>query len=162
MIQKQSWKITDEFWEEVKDLIPERLRDPNKEYKRATGGGRKPMEARKILEAIFYVLRTGIQWKALPKEKFGASSSIHRYFTAWCNVGVFENMWKAGLERYNEIQGIDWEWLSIDGSMSKAPLAKESVGANPTDRGKKWEQKTHPRRRQRSTAISSSNRRKSS
>ncbi|WP_373844529.1 transposase [Clostridium sp.] len=32
------------------------------------------MESRKILEAIFYVLRTGIQWKALPKEKFGASS----------------------------------------------------------------------------------------
>ncbi|MFL0197805.1 hypothetical protein ACJDU8_19870 [Clostridium sp. WILCCON 0269] len=31
-------------------------------------------------------------------------------------------------ERYNEIQGIDWEWLGIDGSMNKAPLAKESVG----------------------------------
>ena len=55
---------------------------------------------------------------------------------AWCKAGVFENMWKLGLERYNEIQGIDWEWLSIDGSMNKAPLAKESVGANPTDRGK--------------------------
>lgn len=115
------------------------------------------MDPRKILEAIFYVLRTGIQWKALPKEKFGASSSIHLYFTAWCEAEVFENMWKAGLERYNEIQGIDWEWLSIDGSMSKAPLAKESVGANPTDRGKKWEQKTHPRRRQRSAIISGGN-----
>ncbi|APM37733.1 transposase [Clostridium kluyveri] len=34
------------------------------------------------LEAILYVLRTGVQWKALPKEKFGASSSIHRYFMA--------------------------------------------------------------------------------
>ncbi|WP_373844616.1 hypothetical protein [Clostridium sp.] len=42
-------------------------------------------------------------------------------------------MWKSGLEKYNEIQGIDWEWLSIDGSMNKVPLAKESVGANPTD-----------------------------
>ncbi|WP_373844886.1 hypothetical protein [Clostridium sp.] len=50
-------------------------------------------------------------------------------------------MWKLGLERYNEIQGIDWEWLSIDGSMNKAPLAKESVGANPTDRGKNGSKK---------------------
>jgi hypothetical protein len=33
MIQTKSWKITDEFWEEVKDLIPEKQRDPNKEYK---------------------------------------------------------------------------------------------------------------------------------
>ena len=162
MIQKQSWEITDEFWEEVKNLIPEKQRDPNKEYKRAAGAGRKPMESRKVLEAIFYVLRTGIQWKALPKEKFGASSSIHRYFMAWCKAGVFENMWKLGLERYNEIQGIDWEWLSIDGSMNKDPLAKESVGANPTDQGKKWEQKSHSRRRQRSTVISSSNGGKSS
>jgi len=38
------------------------------------------MEPRNILEGILYVLRTGIQWKALPKEKFGASSSIHQYF----------------------------------------------------------------------------------
>ena len=99
------------------------------------------MESRKILEAIFYVLRTGIQWKALSKEKFGVSSSIHRYFMAWCKAGVFENMWKLGLERYNKIQGIDWEWLSIDGSMNKAALAKESVGANPTDRGKNGSKK---------------------
>ena len=48
MIQKQSWEITDEFWEEVKNLLPEKQRDPNKEYKRAAGAGRKPMESRKI------------------------------------------------------------------------------------------------------------------
>lgn len=139
MIQKKSWEITDEFWEEVKDLIPQNQRDPNKKYKRASGAGRPAMNPRKVLEGIFYVLRTGIQWKALPKEKFGASSSIHRYFRAWCEAGVFEEIWKKGLEKYDEIEGIDWEWLSIDGSMTKAPLAQESVGANPTDRGKKWD-----------------------
>ncbi|WP_333861105.1 transposase [Clostridium sp.] len=103
MIQKQSWEITDEFWEEVKNLIPEKQRDPNKEYKRAAGAGRKPMESRKILEAIFYVLRTGIQWKALPKEKFGASSSIHRYFMAWCKAGVFENRQKISPNAFIEL-----------------------------------------------------------
>ena len=59
MIQTKSWKITDEFWEEVKDLIPEKQRDPNKEYKWAAGGDRPPMDSRKVLETIFYVLRTG-------------------------------------------------------------------------------------------------------
>jgi len=134
----------------VKHLIPTRKRDESKEYKRKFGGGRKPIEARKVLEAIFYVLRTGIQWKALPKE-FGSSSAIHRYFQFWCKEGFFEAIWLAGLEKYDEIQGIDWTWLSGDGCMTKAPLAQEAVGNNPTDRGKKREQTTYPCRRQRSS-----------
>ena len=156
MQQNKSWEITDEFWDEIKHLIPQKQRSTEKEYKRKVGGGRKPIEPRKVLEAIFYVLRTGIQWKALPKE-WGASSAIHRYFQFWCEQGFFEAMWLLGLERYDEIKGIDWTWLSADGSMSKAPLALESVGKNPTDRGKKREQKTYPRRRQRRTAGASHN-----
>ena len=38
---------------------------------------------------------------------------------------------------YDELEGITWEWQSLDGAMVKAPLALESVGRNPTDRGKK-------------------------
>jgi transposase len=39
------------------------------------------------LEGIFYVLRTGIQWKALPKE-YGVASSIHQYFSEWAQADV--------------------------------------------------------------------------
>ena len=42
-----------------------------------------------------------------------------------------------GLSEYGDMEGIAWEWQSIDGSMNKAPLAQESSGRNPTDRGKK-------------------------
>jgi len=35
------------------------------------------------------------------------------------------------------MEGIAWEWQSIDGCMNKAPMAQESSGRNPTDRGKK-------------------------
>jgi transposase len=76
MIQKKSWEITDEFWNTVKDLIPKTQRDPNKTYKRSPGACRPPLEPRKNLEAIFYVMRTGIQWEALPKEQFGSASAI--------------------------------------------------------------------------------------
>lgn len=82
----QSWTISDELWNEIKDEIPQKERDPEKVYKHKPGQGRKPMDARKALEGIFYVLRTGCQWKALPKE-FGSSSSIHRYFQAWTKAG---------------------------------------------------------------------------
>ena len=57
-------------------------------YKRKPGEGRKPLDKRKVLEGIFYVLRTGCQWKALPKE-YGASSSVHDYFREWSEAGFF-------------------------------------------------------------------------
>ena len=62
------------------------------------------MEPRKALEAVFYVLRTGIQWKALPKA-FGPSSAVHRHFRFRCEKGFFQAFWAAELEKYDEIQG---------------------------------------------------------
>lgn len=106
-----------------------------KTYKRKPGGGRKPPDKRKIAEGIFYVLRTGCQWKAVPTE-YGKGSNIHRYLQEWTNAGFFETIWALGLERYDELEGLGWEWQSLDGCMTKAPLARESVGRNPTDRGK--------------------------
>jgi transposase len=86
-----------------------------------------------------YVLRTGIQWKALPTERFGSASAIHRYFLQWQAAGFFERLWREGLMEYDELHSIAWTWQSLDGSLTKAPLAQEAVGPNPTDRGKKWE-----------------------
>jgi len=136
----KSWTISDELWEILKDDIPERHRHDDKEYKRRPGGGRKPLPKRQVLEGIFYVLRTGCQWKAVPKE-YGAGSSIHTYFQEWTKAGFFEKIWAKGLEKYDELEGIGWEWQSLDGCMVKAPLALEAVGHNPTDRGKNGDKK---------------------
>ncbi|MHB9291911.1 hypothetical protein Holit_00998 [Hollandina sp. SP2] len=72
------------------------------------------MDSRGVLEAIFYVLRTGMQWKAISKA-YGAASSIHRYFRLWCKPGVFPVLWTAGLENYDEAKVINWIRLSADG-----------------------------------------------
>ena len=135
-----SWVVTDDFWQRVAPLIPARERIASKEYVRKPGAGRPPKPARQVFEAVVYVLRTGCQWKALPKERFGSASSVHKRFLEWESAGVFDAMWKAGLAEYDQMEGIAWRWQSIDGAMFKAPLAQESVGPNPTDRGKKWEQ----------------------
>lgn len=136
----QSWEVSDAFWEKVSPLVPVPERDPNKAYRRKSGGGRKPMEHRQIFEAIMYVLRTGCQWKALPKERFGSPSAIHTHFMRWMHAGFFVSIWRAGLAEYDEMEGIAWHWQSIDGAMTKAPMAQETVGRNPTDRGKKRKQ----------------------
>ena len=137
MAEVKSWEVSDSFWQKVKPLIPSPKPDPNKQYLRKPGGGRKPMPARKIFAGIVYVLRTGCQWKALPKEGFGSSSAIHTHFLRWAESGFFVSLWRAGLAEYDEMEGISWKWPSIDGATVKAALAQETVGPNPTDRGKK-------------------------
>jgi transposase len=140
MSKVQSWEVSNALWERVRPLLPPPRRDPTKIYQRKQGGGRKPLNYRRVFEGIVYVLRTGCQWKAAPKERFGSPSAIHRYFREWLKAGVFLKLWQAGLAEYDEMEGIAWMWQSIDGSLSKAPLALENVGPNPTDRGKKRKQ----------------------
>jgi len=104
----QSWKISDEFWEEIKDYIPKKQRDPNKHYQRAPGQGRPSLPARQVLEGIFYVLRTGCQWKAVPRE-YGCGSSINRYFHEWQEAGLFEKIWELGLKKDDELEEEKWK-----------------------------------------------------
>lgn len=137
-MRTKTWTISDEFWEKIKsEILDTRTkRETGRTYRRKPGGGRKPVDPRPTLEGILYVLRTGCQWNAVPRE-YGSSSSLHRYFQAWAQAGFFERIWALGLQTYDDMEGIGWEWQSIDGSLVKAPLALEAVGNNPTDRGKK-------------------------
>jgi transposase len=74
------------------------------------------------MDAIFFVLRTGCQWNALNVTGICSSSSAHRRFSEWAEAGVFEAFWREGLLAYDELRGIDWSWLALDGAMGKAPL----------------------------------------
>jgi transposase len=150
----KSWTVSDVLWERVESLIPGPKRISGRKYKRRPGGGRKRIPPRKVFEGIVFVLRTGCQWKALPKE-YGSASSVHKYFLEWKRCGVFVRMWRRGLAEYAEMEGIAWAWQSIDGAMGKAPLAQEAVGPNPTDRGKKWDETQPARRRPWNPAIAS-------
>jgi transposase len=142
----KSWTVSDAFWAKVEPLIPVVTRPEGRQYRRKSGAGRPPMPARQIFSAIVYVLRTGCQWKALPRE-FGSASAVHTHFQRWRKECFFLRLWQAGLAEYDEMEGVAWDWQSIDGAMHKAPLATECVGPNPTDRGKKWAQAKPPGRR---------------
>jgi transposase len=136
----ESLVVTDEFWRRVEPLVPAREPAMGKQYVNKPGAGRPRKPDRLVFEAIVYVLRTGCQWKALPKERFGSASAVHKRFLEWEAAGMFRAVWMAGLAEYDQMEGIAWRWQSIDGAMFKAPLAQEAVGPNPTDRGKKGEQ----------------------
>ena len=127
MPRTRPWEVSDELWEQICPLIPAAPSHAK--------GGRPRMQDRQAFEAIVYVLRTGIQWNALPRD-LGASSTVHDRFQEWERAGFFKALWQAGLQEYDEIQGIEWEWQAVDGAMTKAPFGKAATGANPTDHGK--------------------------
>jgi putative transposase len=127
MARTEPWRVSDKFWEKVEPLIP-----PAPSHAK---GGRSRMDDREAFAAMIYVLRTGIQWNALPRE-IGASSTVHDRYQEWERLGFFEELWRAGLLEYDELEGIEWEWQAIDGAMTKAPLGRGATGKNPTDRAK--------------------------
>jgi putative transposase len=49
-------------------------------------------------------------------------STAHDRFQEGVAAGVFLKLWKAGVEQFAELKGLDWSWLSMDGAMTKAPL----------------------------------------
>jgi transposase len=114
-----NWRIPDALWSEIERLLPRHEAD------HPLGCHRKRVPDRSAMNAILFVLRTGCQWNALNATGICSSSSAHRRFLEWTEHGVFEKAWIRSLHVYDQFVGIDWEWLSMDGAMSKAPLGGE-------------------------------------
>ena len=114
----REWLMPDSMWNLIQPLLP-----PEKEKGPGTKGGRPSADRRRTMDAIFYVLRTGCQRKALPRS-LGSGSTAHLHFKKWSQSGVFEKLWRLGLEQYDYIKGINWKWQAMDGTMTKAPLAE--------------------------------------
>jgi transposase len=135
------WRIPDILWEQLEPLLPE-----HKNTHRF-GGGRPRTPDRVCADAIFFVLRTAIPWKALNATKFCPGSTAHDRFQEWVEAGVFLKFWEAGLLEYDFFEGIDWSWLSMDGCMTKAPLGGEKGRQKPHRPRQAGGQAQHPDRR---------------
>jgi len=112
----------------MKPLIPKPV------DKHPLGCHRPRVPDRQVMEGILFVLRTGCQWKALDATKICSGSTAHRRFQEWVKAGVFEKFWQEGLMAYDELKGIDWEWMSVDGAMQKAPLSQTKKNRAQSDR----------------------------
>lgn len=129
------FRISDELWAVMEPLLPKRVNTHR------FGGGRPRVPDRRCADAIFYVLRTGGQWAALNEPELCAKSTAHDRFSEWADEGVFLNLWQMGVQQFDELQGIDWSWLSMDGAITKAPLGGEKDGAKP-DRSRQRRRQT--------------------
>jgi transposase len=121
--------IPDELWKMIEPILP-----PPKE-RRYRYPGRKPMDRRKALTGIVFVLRSGIPWEMLPKELgCGSGMSCWRYLRDWQKAGVWQEIHELMLAKLNGADKIDW-WRAIaDSSSVRAVLGgRKSVRIPRTD-----------------------------
>jgi transposase len=123
--------VSDALWQRIEPLLPppkpRRFRSP----------GRKPLDRRKVLTGIIFVLKTGIPWEDLPQEMgCGSGMSCLNYFKAWHRAGVWVQLHQILLQELEDADKIDWSRGAVDGSMARALGGGEETGPNPTDRGK--------------------------
>lgn len=106
-------KVPDKLWDRIKKILPKE--------KSSNTVGRPVVPYRKVIDGILYVLRTGCQWKMLPKD-YGSGSTCHRRFQEWNKLNVFKNIWIRLLKIYDDLIGINWTWQSLDSISIKSPL----------------------------------------
>jgi len=113
--QDDGWRLPDALWLRMEPLLL-----ASKPH--SLGCHRPRLSNRSAMDAIFVLLRTGMQCRALDATGICSSSSAYRRFHEWAQAGVFAAFWTQGLLQREQLHRIDWEWLALDGTMTKAPL----------------------------------------
>lgn len=114
--------LSDMFWKAVEPFVIELEDSRPRKPRKGHSAGRKPIPARRVLEAILFVARHQLRWKDLPKEHFGSPSAIHSYYLSWAKCGLFQYLWDLGLANTREMEGVLWVWKARrDGFSCPAP-----------------------------------------
>ncbi|PWC48088.1 hypothetical protein TSA6c_16735 [Azospirillum sp. TSA6c] len=74
--------LSDDQYRLIEPLIP-----PPK-----PGGRPRTTDMRHLLDGLFYVVRTGCQWRHLPPPAFPPWQTVYRYFRAFLEAGVWESL----------------------------------------------------------------------
>jgi len=107
--------VDDELWAVIRPLLPtpkpRRFRYP----------GRKPIDDRRALTGILFVLKTGIPWEDLPREMgCGSGMTCWRRLQAWQVAGVWQRLHEVLLAKLQASDQIDWSRAVVDSSSVRA------------------------------------------
>src|SRR5205085_2666306 len=110
-------RVSDSEWALIEPAIPPAKR----------GGRRRVVNVREVLNAIFYVLSTGCQWQALPKD-LPPKSTAHSYFMLWDWDGTLERIHHA---LYVATREREWREASPTAAIIDSQSAKAAQKGAP-------------------------------
>ena len=94
--------MSDELWEFVRPLLPPRAKE-----------GKPRADDRRTIDAILFVLKTGIPWNDLPKER-GDDVTAWRRLRDWEALGVWKRIMDALVAKGYSIGALGMDSLSVD------------------------------------------------
>ncbi len=120
--------LTDEQLDWLVERIPDASKSPL--------GGRPVADKRKVVRGIFWILDNGAKWKDLPR-RFGAKSTVHRWFQTWVRDGVFVSIMRDAGRCVENRGGYRLYECFIDGTFSKARGGGDGIGCTKAGKGAK-------------------------
>lgn len=110
--------VPDDLWAVVEPLLPPEPEKPK--------GGRPRASDRAALAGIILVLRSGMQWKHLPRSEVGCSGKTSwRRLGAWQAAGVWAALHRVMLEQLQDADALDWSRAALDSA--SLPAKKGAV-----------------------------------
>ena len=109
-------ELTDEQWTILKQMLP--ARSPR---------GRPRRDLREVLNAVFWLLRTGAPWRDLP-DRYGPWQTAYHWFNQWRRDGTWDRMLQALQIRLDREGRIDWDLWCVDGTTVRASRAAAGAG----------------------------------
>src|SRR5438093_10101201 len=119
--------LTDEHWKVLQPIL---------EPAQAPRRGRPWKDGRAVLEAIFFILHTGIQWEHLPKS-FPPKSTVHDRLQLWSANQAFRKLLAAVVRSLAQKGRIDLDQCFIDATFAPAKGGGEGVGLTRKGKGTK-------------------------
>lgn len=104
--------LPETYWEEIEPSLPPVPR---------AGTGRPPVDNKRALRGIIFVLRFGVPWQAVPADAFGViGSSCWRRFKEWTDARVWPEVHRRLLNRLGLIGSIDFQHAVVDSQSVRA------------------------------------------
>ena len=113
-MRAKPWEVPDGLWDRIEPLLPKRQR-------RFRYPGRKPLDDRRVLQGILFVLHTGVAWEDLPQELgFGCGMTAWRRLHSWQQAGVWDRLHELLLAELQAADQLEWERAIADSSHLQA------------------------------------------
>lgn len=121
--------LTDEFWTLIEPCLPPHKPRPK--------GGRKPIDDRRALTGIMFVLKTGIPWEDLPQEMgCGCGMTCWRRLRDWQEAGVWQDIHHLMLNELRAEDQLDWSRGVVDSASVRAVFGGNRPARTPRIGGK--------------------------
>jgi putative transposase len=121
-------KLTEELLNRIVAAIEESFPKTNPK-------GRPRMPLKKIVRGIYFRLRTGTQWRYMPRE-YGAPSTLHTWMARLSKAKVMKRLWRKLVHEAKTEGRLKDDCCLLDASIIKAPLGGDFTGKSPVHRGR--------------------------